>query len=101
VSETPVTVIAVIKVKAGAEEQARQLLAGVVNPTLAEPGCLAYDLHQSAGDPAEFMFYERWESDVALAAHASSTLPHRAALREQLGPLVAAPPQVTRWREVR
>jgi len=71
-----------------------------VAPTLEEPGCLAYDLHQSLTDPTEFMFYERWESDAALAAHAVSAAPHRLQLREQLGELTDGRPEVTRWRSV-
>jgi quinol monooxygenase YgiN len=99
-SDTPVTVLASIKVKAGMEDRARELLLSIVAPTRDEPGCLNYDLHQSTTEPTEFMFYERWTSDEALAAHSASTAPHRAALREHLGPLVAGAPSVTRWRAV-
>lgn len=99
-SELPVTVIASIKVKSGSEERALALLSSIVPPTLEEPGCLAYALHQSASEPSEFMFYERWSSDAALTAHSTSTAPHRLALREQLGSLVAGAPSVTRWRSV-
>ena len=49
-------------------------------------------------EPTEFMFYERWESDEALAAHAASTAPHRLALRDSLADLVDGRPSVTRWR---
>ena len=96
--EHTVTVIATIKVKPGAEDLARQLLQSVVAPTRLEPGCLNYDLHQSATDPTEFLFHETWESDEALAAHSTSTAPHRAALGQQLGELLGGPPSVTRWR---
>ncbi|HUR36040.1 MAG TPA: putative quinol monooxygenase [Vicinamibacterales bacterium] len=97
-SQHIVTVIAVIRVKPGSEARARAVLQSIVAPTLAEPGCLAYDLHQSADDPAQFMFYERWSSDAALAEHAASTAPHRAQLREQLADLIDDRPTVTRWR---
>ena len=99
-SEHIVTVIAALRVKPGAEDRARHLLHRVIAPTLEEPGCLAYDLHQSVTDPTEFMFYEQWASDAALAAHAASTAPHRLALREQLGDLTDGRPAVTRWRSV-
>ena len=95
-----VTVIATITVKPGFEARAREALGAAVPPTREEPGCLAYDLHQSIADPAEFLFFERWASDEALAAHAASTAPHRLALRDQLGEMIAGPPQVTRWRAV-
>ncbi len=97
----PVTVIAIISVKAGQEARAHALLQSLVPPTLQEPGCLAYDLHQSVADPGDFMFFERWESDEALAAHAASTAPHRLALREQLADLAEVRPSVTRWRATR
>lgn len=97
-SETPVTVLAIIRVKPGSESEARTMLSSIVPDTLQEPGCLAYDLHQSISDPAEFLFYERWSSDAALDAHAASTAPHRLKLRESLGTLVDGRPSVTRWR---
>lgn len=97
-ADTTVTVIASIKVKPGTEARAAQLLGSIVPATLQEPGCLAYDLHQSLTEPTEFMFYERWESDEALAAHAASTAPHRLALRDSLADLVDGRPSVTRWR---
>ena len=96
-----VTVVATITVKAGQEARARAALQAIVPPTLQEPGCLAYDLHQSVTEPAVFMFFERWESDEALAAHAASSAPHRLALREQLAELADGRPLVTRWRAVR
>lgn len=100
-STSTVTVIATIKVKPGFDERARQLLQSIVPPTLDEPGCLAYELHQSVTDPTEFLFHERWASDEALAAHSTSTAPHRLALRQHLGDLIDGPPRVTRWRPVR
>ncbi len=96
-----VTVIAIIKVKAGQEARAQAVLQSIVWPTLQEPGCLAYDLHQSVTDSTEFMFFERWESEDALAAHAGSTAPHRLALREQLTDLADNRPSVSRWRATR
>jgi quinol monooxygenase YgiN len=99
-SASTVTVIATITVKPGFEERAREMLQSVVPVTLEEHGCLAYELHQSITDPTEFMFYERWTTEDALAAHAASTAPHRTALRQQLGELVDGPPRVTRYRPV-
>jgi quinol monooxygenase YgiN len=39
-----------------------------------EPGCLEYRVHQAAGDPREFLLYERYESMAAIDAHRST--PH-------------------------
>ena len=99
-SDTAVTVLASIKVKPGMEDRACTLLSSIVAPTREEPGCVTYDLHQSTTDATEFMFYEVWASVDALAAHSASAAPHRAALRAELGGLVAGAPRVTRWRQV-
>jgi quinol monooxygenase YgiN len=95
-----VTVIANIKVKPGLEERAKQVLLSAVGPTRAEPGCLTYDLHQSATDPTEFLFHEHWASEDDFKAHAASTAAHRLALREQLRDLVDGPSCLTFWRRV-
>jgi quinol monooxygenase YgiN len=99
-SDTTVTVIASLKVKAGTEDAARVALLAAVAGTRAEHGCLAYDLHQSTSDPTEFLFYERWADRPALEAHSASTSAHRQELRQQLGGLVAGPPSVTVWKKV-
>jgi quinol monooxygenase YgiN len=95
-----VTVTAIIKVKPGLEEQAKQLLLNAVAPTRAEAGCLNYDLHQSVSDPTEFLFHENWASEEALKAHSTSQDEHRLALGRQLGGLIDGPPRVTSWRRI-
>ena len=90
------TVLARVRARPGKEAEVRRLLRALVAPSRAEAGCLNYDLHQSAADPAEFMFYENWTSRAALDAHAAS--PH---LREfgALGAgLLAAPVEITFWQ---
>ena len=94
------TVIASLKVKAGMEHDARVALLAAVPATRAEPGCLAYDLHQSTNEPTEFLFYERWSDRAALDAHSASTAPHRQELRQRLGHIVAGPPSVTVWTQI-
>jgi quinol monooxygenase YgiN len=95
-----VTVIVNIKVKPGLEERAKQVLLSAVAPTRAETGCLNYDLHQSASDPAEFLFYENWASEEAFNAHTASTAEHRLALRQRLSELVDGPARLTFWQRV-
>jgi quinol monooxygenase YgiN len=95
-----VTVIVNIKVKPGLEERAKQVLLRAVGPTRAETGCLTYDLHQSAGDPTEFLFHENWASEEAFNAHTASTAGHRLVLRQQLSELVEGPARLTFWQRV-
>ena len=58
----PLTVIAKLKAKSGREEQPREMLQSLVEPTRAEKGCISYDLHRSHEDPRLFVFYESWQS---------------------------------------
>jgi quinol monooxygenase YgiN len=56
------TVVAKIKAKFGSEAVLRQELLQLVLPTIAENGCLNYDLHCSIEDSTLFLFYENWAS---------------------------------------
>ncbi len=99
-ADAVVVVVVTLKMKPGMEAEARELLHSAVAPTLAEPGCLAYDLHQSNSDPTEFLFYERWTNQAALDAHAASTAEHRLRLRQHLGGLLAGAPSLTTWTTI-
>lgn len=34
----------------------------LIEPTLKEPGCVQYDLHQDNNVPSRFLFFENWDS---------------------------------------
>ncbi|HEX8181063.1 MAG TPA: putative quinol monooxygenase [Pyrinomonadaceae bacterium] len=91
-----VTVLARVRARAGREEEVRRLLLALVAPSRAEAGCLNYDLHQSADDPTEFMFYENWTSRAALAAHAA--MPYLADFNAQAKGLLVAPVEINLWQ---
>ncbi|PTX94710.1 hypothetical protein DB346_22095 [Verrucomicrobia bacterium LW23] len=40
-----------------------------IAPTLKEPGCLAFELHQVLGSPCEFIIFHRWETREHLDNH--------------------------------
>lgn len=63
------TVVAVMRAKPGREQEVRELLEGLIEPTRAEEGNVTYALHQGAQDPAVFVFYENWAGQEALDAH--------------------------------
>ena len=52
-------------------------LVGIIKKFLpqaqAEPGVLAFQIHQSLEDPTKFFFYEVFKDDSAFAAHGQST----------------------------
>ena len=67
------TVIATLKVQAGHEaafEQAAQEMIAHVRAN--EPGTLAYVCHRGTAEPNEYVFYEVYTDDAALAAHSGS-----------------------------
>jgi quinol monooxygenase YgiN len=84
----PLTVIAKLKAKKGCEQQLREMLRGLVEPTRAEEGCIKYDLHRSLEDPGLFIFYENWESRPLWEAHMKS--PHLTDFGEKQGALTEA-----------
>jgi quinol monooxygenase YgiN len=68
-----VTVIAKLKVKAGAEATFRQAADKMIAHVQAnEPGTLTYLLHRSTADPTEFVFFEVYADQGAFGAHGSS-----------------------------
>ena len=81
-----IAVVAISIAKPGFEEPLREALEGIVAPSRAEAGALQYDLHRDLREPRRFVFYERWESEEALAAHAKSAhiATYRAAVAELL-----------------
>lgn len=63
------TVIAHMKALPGKEQDLRDLLESLVDPTLAEDGNVNYDLHVAEDDPGRFFFYENWTGGDKLDAH--------------------------------
>jgi quinol monooxygenase YgiN len=63
------SVVATMRAKAGKEQELRELLESLIEPTRAEDGNHTYALHQGAQDPAVFVFYENWTTQGHLDAH--------------------------------
>jgi quinol monooxygenase YgiN len=70
----PLTVIAKVKARPGTEEQVFEALRKLISTTLAEEGCIDYDMHRSIEDPGLFMFYENWTSRSLWEQHMNA--PH-------------------------
>ncbi len=64
--------------------------------TQKEVGCISYQFYEDITTPNKFLVYEIWESTDALKAHSQSA--HMAVLRTQLPDVVAAPPDIHRYR---
>lgn len=67
------SVVATLKIKEDKIEEAKSFLTQLAKDTLAnEAGTLAYTVHQRRDEPATFVFYEKYESDAALAEHSQN-----------------------------
>ena len=87
-----IVVVGSLKARPDQVDEARQVLAGLVEPTHAEAGCILYAMHQGVDDPTRFAFVERWSSKDLLQAHLGS--PHIASLLERADELLAEPPDI-------
>lgn len=63
------TLIAIIRAKAGQSDELGRRLSTLVAPTRAEPGCVNYDLHRSNDDPSVWIIYENWRTPADLDYH--------------------------------
>lgn len=66
---TDLDVVAVLVAKPGSEALMYDALAGLVEPTLAEDGCISYQLFTSAVDPNTFITIEKWRSQDDVDQH--------------------------------
>jgi autoinducer 2-degrading protein len=55
--------------------------------TLAEPGCVRFDVVRSSDDPTEFLIWEVYLDEEAAAFH--KTTPHYAAFKERMPALAS------------
>ncbi len=94
-NKTSLTVVATFQARPGKETELRAALIGLLAPTRKEAGCLNYDVHQSADDPAKFLFHENWTNKAHLDAHLQS--PHIKALLPRVDELCTGFPQITLW----
>jgi quinol monooxygenase YgiN len=93
-----VRVLALFKAHPDKIEELREVLTSFVGPTRQEAGCVYYDLQQNLADPADFTFFEEWETEEHLNAHSQSA--HIQAGRAKLPPLLAQPADVRRYRQI-
>ncbi|MCC3701250.1 putative quinol monooxygenase [Rouxiella badensis] len=67
-----IRIVAPLTVKPEFIEEVTTALLAVVSASREELGCLQYDLHREIDNPNNFVFYERWRSDEAIAQHEQS-----------------------------
>ena len=90
-----ITVMARTKAKNSMGKKVKEELRSLVGPTRSEKGCINYDLHQPADDPALFMVYENWKDMKSLDKHLET--PSLKAFMEKAKKTLAGPVQITLW----
>lgn len=98
-SNSPLRVIARVKANVTHEQRVCEILAAIVEPTRQEPGCLSYCLLENRLEAGEFSTVEEWASTEAEQAHFST--PHIQTALQQLSGLLAAEPDIRRYRVVK
>ncbi|MGG3281220.1 putative quinol monooxygenase [Paenibacillus solani] len=64
-----ITICAILKGIPGHENQLRDELLKLIEPSRAEIGCIQYKLHQSLEEKGTFVFYESWADQSAITEH--------------------------------
>lgn len=84
--------VAVITAKPGSEDKVREAMQGLVAPTRAEEGNIAYDLSESLAEPGTFITVEERSDPSDLDKHMATS--HIQEALAVLGTELAAPPAI-------
>ena len=91
-------ITAKVRLQSGTSEEFLDAYRWMRPLVMQDPGAILYELHCSAEDPDEFIFYERYESEEAFQYHLSTE--HFKALSARIDSLMARPPEIGTWVEV-
>ena len=83
---------------AGKEQQLREELKSLLEPTRAEPGCIRIHLYEALRDPLVFYIHSEWVDEAAFDAHPE--LPHMTRFLSLVKELVTHPVKGLRTREI-
>lgn len=81
-----VPVVALFTVKPGNESKVEALFRAVIETTLAEEGCITYQLNRDSENPRRFVWTEEWQSQELLQKHLNA--PHIVKLFAELPPYI-------------
>lgn len=76
-----------VYVKPDKVDEFKDLIRANHEASVAEPGCLRFDVAQSREDPTEFLLWEVYVDEEANRFH--KTTPHYHAFREEIGALAS------------
>lgn len=63
------SIVAVLMVREGTEDEMRGALAALVPPSLKDHGNLRYELYADRAEPRRFVIVERWTDEAAHVKH--------------------------------
>ena len=86
------TVIVILEAIAERQNELRQALIEIVEPSRQEVGCLEYNLHQDLNNPAKFILYETWKCKESHQQQFEK--PYILALAEKIDGLLASSYQI-------
>ncbi len=86
---TTLTLLASFEAAPGHHGELRAALLEMVDPSLAEPGCLEYRPYLDAAEPGQMLLVERWVDRAALEDHFAT--PHFRAVAAKLETLLTRP----------
>lgn len=71
-NDSAVRVVALWRAAAGHEQEVRDILRELAATTQREPGCLGFEVLESAGQPGWFVLIERYAGTAAQRSHLAS-----------------------------
>ena len=92
-SDEKIVLVARLKVREDAIEEAKKLALGITGDSRTEDGCINYDVHQAIDDPTVFVWHETWKDKAALDNHFE--LDYFKEFFAKAGALMAEQPQIT------
>lgn len=90
--------IARLKVRKDAVDEAKKAALSIIEPSRAEDGCLNYDFHQSIDDESVFIWHETCANMAAIEAHGATK--HFLEFSEAVSHITEEPLQLTFTRMV-
>ncbi len=92
-NDEKIVLVARLKVKDDAVEEAKKATLEIVAASRAEEGNLNYDIHQAIDDPTVFVWHETWKNKAAIDEHFETEF-----FKEffaKVSEFAAEPPQIT------
>ncbi len=87
-----ISVIATLTCKRDSDSAFQVELKKLLKATLAEEGCLSYEIYECAQEKGKYIVIDQWESDDALAKHQAT--PHYKYFMHIAPALLAAPIEI-------